>query len=60
MVPTGNKAKRLLSVNHTAKTIHHHYQRSSNDDFLYGNDYDDINEGNSWRIQTKTLQCHVN
>ena len=29
MVPTGNKAKRLLSVNHTAKTIHHHYQRSS-------------------------------
>ena len=24
MVPAGNKAKRLLSVNHTSKTIHHH------------------------------------
>ena len=24
MVPAGNKAKRLSSVNHTAKTIHHH------------------------------------
>ena len=24
MVPAGNKAKRLLSVNHTTKTIHHH------------------------------------
>ena len=24
MVPTGNKAKRFSSVNHTAKTIHHH------------------------------------
>ena len=26
MVPTGNKAKRLSSVNHTIKTIHHHHQ----------------------------------
>ena len=25
MVPAGNKAKRLLSVNHTTKTIHHHH-----------------------------------
>ena len=25
MVPTGNKAKRLSSVNHTTKTIHHHH-----------------------------------
>ena len=25
MVPTENKTKRLLSVNHTAKTIHHHH-----------------------------------
>ena len=25
MVPDGNKAKRLSSVNHTAKTIHHHH-----------------------------------
>ena len=24
MVPAGNKAKRLSSVNHTKKTIHHH------------------------------------
>ena len=24
MVPAGNKAKHLLSVNHTPKTIHHH------------------------------------
>ena len=24
MVPAGNKAKRLSSVNHTIKTIHHH------------------------------------
>ena len=26
MVPAGNKAKCLLSVNHNAKTIHHHHQ----------------------------------
>ena len=25
MVPAGNKARRLLSVNHTTKTIHHHH-----------------------------------
>ena len=25
IVPAGNKAKRLSSVNHTAKTIHHHH-----------------------------------
>ena len=25
MVPAGNKAKRLLSVNHTTKKIHHHH-----------------------------------
>ena len=25
MVPAGNKAKRLSSVNHTTKTIHHHH-----------------------------------
>ena len=25
MVPTGNRAKRLSSVNHTTKTIHHHH-----------------------------------
>ena len=28
MVPAGNKAKRLLSVNRTTKTIHHHHHRS--------------------------------
>ena len=27
MVPAGNKAKRLSSVNHTTKTIHHHHHR---------------------------------
>ena len=27
MVLAGNKAKRLLTVNHTTKTIHHHHQR---------------------------------
>ena len=25
MVPAGNKAKRLSSVNYTTKTIHHHH-----------------------------------
>ena len=25
MVPAGNKAKRLSSINHTTKTIHHHH-----------------------------------
>ena len=25
MVPAGNKAKRLSSVNHTTKTIHHQF-----------------------------------
>ena len=25
MVPAGNKAKRLSSVNHATKTIHHHH-----------------------------------
>ena len=29
MVPAGNKAKRLLSVNHTTKTIHHHHHSVS-------------------------------
>ena len=29
VVPAGNKAKRLLSVNHTTKTIHHQHQRRS-------------------------------
>ena len=29
MVPGGNKTKRLLSVNHTTKTIHHHHQHFS-------------------------------
>ena len=29
MVPAGNKAKRLSSVNHTTKTIHHHHHQSS-------------------------------
>ena len=27
MVPAGNKAKRLSSVNHTTKTIHHHHHQ---------------------------------
>ena len=27
MVPAGSKARRLSSVNHTTKTIHHHHQR---------------------------------
>ena len=25
MIPAGNKAKRLSSINHTTKTIHHHH-----------------------------------
>ena len=29
MVPAGNKAKRLSSVNHTTKTIHHHHHHQS-------------------------------
>ena len=29
MVPAGNKAKRLSSVNHTTKTIHHHHHHLS-------------------------------
>ena len=29
MVLTGNKAKRLSSVNHTTKTIHHHHHHQS-------------------------------
>ena len=33
MVPAGNKAKRLSSVNHTTKTIHHHH-RHHFDSFL--------------------------
>ena len=32
MVPTGNKAKRLSSVNHTTKTIHHHHHDHQNTD----------------------------
>ena len=27
MIPTGNKAKLLSSVNHSTKTIHHHHHR---------------------------------
>ena len=29
MVPAGNKAKRLSSVNHTTKTIHHHHHQGT-------------------------------
>ena len=29
VVPAGNKAKRLSSVNHTTKTIHHHHHHHS-------------------------------
>ena len=27
MVPAGNKAKQLWSINHTTKTIHHHHHQ---------------------------------
>ena len=30
MVPAGNKANRLSSVNHTTKTIHHHHHHQKN------------------------------
>ena len=30
MVPAGNKAKRLSSVNHITKTIHHHQTSRKN------------------------------
>ena len=30
MVPAGNKAKRLSSVNHTTKTIHYHHHKVIN------------------------------
>ena len=33
MVPAGNKAKRLLSVNHITKTIHHHHHHHQWKDF---------------------------
>ena len=29
MVPAGNKAKRLSSVNHTTKTIHHYHHQKA-------------------------------
>ena len=32
MVPAGNKAKRLWSVNHTTKTIHHHHHHETLND----------------------------
>ena len=31
MIPAGNKAKRLSSVNHTTKTIHHHHHHHHHD-----------------------------
>ena len=31
MVPAGNKAKRLSSVNHTTKAIHHHHHHRISD-----------------------------
>ena len=36
MVPAGNKAKRLSSVNHTTKTIHHHHHHHHTRDFDLG------------------------
>ena len=33
MVPAGNKAKRLLSVNHTTKTNHHHYHHHHHQEY---------------------------
>ena len=42
VVPAGNKAKRLSSVNHTTKTIHHHHHHSPSlltlTDWLYAID----------------------
>ena len=35
MVPAGNKAERLSLVNHSAKTVHHHYHQLKSDDFFY-------------------------
>ena len=29
MVPAGNTAKRLSSINHTTKTIHHHHHQKA-------------------------------
>ena len=35
MVPAGNKAKGLSSVNHTTKTIHHHYHHHYHHNFVF-------------------------
>ena len=34
MVPAGNKAKSLSSVNHTTKTIHHHHHLDFDNSYL--------------------------
>ena len=53
VVPAGNKAKRLLSVNHTTKTIHHRY---NNDNVIITTSHHIHNPGifNVWGI-FKTL-----
>ena len=41
VVPTGNKAKRLSLVNHTTKTIHHHYRHCGAIRIRIGNEIND-------------------
>ena len=42
MVPAGNKAKRLSSVNHTIKSIHHHINFRLKSFFVSSNVKNDV------------------
>ena len=44
MIPAGNKAKRLSSVNHTTKTIHHHPHHIEISQLIYFESIESIEE----------------
>ena len=68
MAPAGNKAKRLSSVSHTTKTIHHHVLdigldecelRSSHHLAMFGSHWSSANEDITYLICRVTSHCHT-
>ena len=60
MVPAGDKAKRLSSVNDSAKTIYHHHEgRFLSDDDNDDDDDDDDDEKIQFQVFIRLLTCSL-
>ena len=61
MVPAGDKAKRLSSVNDSAKTIYHHHEGRflSDDDNDDDDDDDDDDEKIQFQVFIRLLTCSL-